>query len=374
VDFYIAKSRLEPELSRIQSILPKKAPLPILENVLITSNEGKNIQFGASNLETTLTTIAVADQIINHGSLCLPATALYDIIRLMPDGMIHFESIENNRTKISAGKSNFKLPGVDPQEFLPLPQAAEEPTLTFPAKLLKNLFNGVKFAIGPETDSRFTYSGVKFEADGESIRAAATDSHRLAVAVGTPEEIQMEGISLILTQRVLEDLGKLITDSEEVVGISEEQNSIHFVIGNRHLSGRLLVGDFPDYQMIIDAASKNNTSIVISRTELVQSLKRASLAADKQSRAVLFSFENGKVTLSAKTTQTGEVVEVMDIAYSGDPFKVTYSAKYLLDFIDSVDTVNVIFGIKGKDQPVFLSSESQGIKHGGIVAPMRSDV
>lgn len=376
MDFYISKARLEPELSRITAILARKSPLPILDNVLIKSSEGKEVEFGASNLETTLTTKAVADQIVSYGSLCLPARRLYDSVRLLPEGIIHFEGSDNNHCKITCLRSNYKIPGADPGDFIPLPSLAEEPILKFPAKLLKHLINGVKYAIAPDGESRYATAGMRFEADGDGVRAVATDGHRLALAIGAVEELQFEDISVTITPKTLEDLGKLIADSEEDVGVVVEENNMHMVVGARHLSGRLLAGEFPKYQMIMDSASQGNTDIVFNRPELVMALKRAAQAADAQSQSLLFEFSTGKLTLSAKTAQTGESREILEgLDYSGPDVAVSYSARYLLDFLEAMDSAQVTLGIKlVPNKPVYVHCTSAGISYSSTIGAVRSGV
>lgn len=81
---------------------------------------------------------------------------------------------------MSAGKSRFSLQTLPADDFPTVSQPLEyETSVTLTQKSLKNLFSMVYFAMAQQ-DIRYYLNGLLLQVDGKTIKAVATDGHRLA--------------------------------------------------------------------------------------------------------------------------------------------------------------------------------------------------
>ena len=97
-------------LGHVQSVVERRNTIPILANVLLKARNGK-VQLTATDMDMDILE-SVSCNILQEGSLTVPAHTLYDIIRKLPEGAeVSFEADgENNRVLVLAGRSKFTLP------------------------------------------------------------------------------------------------------------------------------------------------------------------------------------------------------------------------------------------------------------------------
>lgn len=369
MDFYAKRSALEPELSRLQGVLSKKPVIPIASHVLIRSEAGHKVELATTNLDTSMICTILADQIAEQGSMCLPARQFYDLVKLLPEGIIHITKETEKQVLVTTGRTKFRIPDADPDQFPTLVKPTKAPNLSFSAKTLRTMIKSVEFAIAPEEDVRFMLRGVKFESDMNGTRMAAGDGHRLAVATTGVEGIQMDDLDVLIPHKALEDFEKLISDYDGPVKIATEENTIFFQAGERILTSRMLSGAFPSFEKIVAKVQSEVKDIMFQSPELTAALRRASLAADSQSQAITFGFDSRELVMSAETAKSGLSEEALAIDYTGEPFKMNLNAKYLLDFLAS-NSGQVLLGVSDNASAICLRATKEGIASVCIVMPM----
>ena len=105
---------------------------------------------------------SVSCNILQEGSLTVPAHTLYDIIRKLPEGSeVSLEADgENNRVLVFAGRSKFTLPLLPADEF---PVMSDEAAMPLLAGIVdsKALIDKTRFAISNE-ETRYYLNGIFF--------------------------------------------------------------------------------------------------------------------------------------------------------------------------------------------------------------------
>ena len=109
----VKREEIQDSLQSIQGIVDKKTTMPILSHFLLKVNETASLM--ATDLDIALKGPVKAD-ILEKGSLCIPARKLFEIAREV-EGDILLESQDNNWIKATSGKSTFKLMGL-PEEMV----------------------------------------------------------------------------------------------------------------------------------------------------------------------------------------------------------------------------------------------------------------
>ena len=137
-------------LGHVQSVVERRNTIPILANVLLKARNGK-VQLTATDMDMDILE-SIACNILQEGSLTVPAHTLYDIIRKLPEGAeVSLETdAENKRLLVSAGRSKFTLPSLPADEF----PAMSEETLPYSFSLAvddgRTLIDKTRFAISNE--------------------------------------------------------------------------------------------------------------------------------------------------------------------------------------------------------------------------------
>src|SRR5262249_48907007 len=128
---------------------------------------------------------AVAAEVGPGGATTVPAHMLYDIVRKLPEGaQVVLESASDRAAlSIRAGRSRFSLQTLPESDFPDLAPGEMTHKFALKAADLKRLIDKTQFAIATE-ESRYYLNGIYLHAAGtakaQTLRAVATDGHRLA--------------------------------------------------------------------------------------------------------------------------------------------------------------------------------------------------
>ncbi|MDK6779468.1 hypothetical protein QP336_25785, partial [Escherichia coli] len=102
-----------------------------------------------------------------------------EIIKKLPGKDFNFEVKEGLQTQISSENSEFTINGLDANNYPRLPEIASETAFEISGKTFREIINETVFAVATQ-ESRPTLTGVNFIFNNSSIKAVATDSHRLS--------------------------------------------------------------------------------------------------------------------------------------------------------------------------------------------------
>src|SRR6516165_3658270 len=152
----------------------------------------------------------------------------YDIVRKLPDGAQILLEGDSDRAvlAIRAGRSRFTLQTLPESDFPDL--AAGEMTHSFAlaASDVKRLIDRTQFAISTE-ETRYYLNGIYLHAAGSAkattLRAVATDGHRLAqVDLALPKgAVGMPGV--IVPRKTVGEVQRLIEDNDQAVSLELSQ-------------------------------------------------------------------------------------------------------------------------------------------------------
>jgi DNA polymerase-3 subunit beta len=340
--FVIARTTLQKELAFVQGIVERKNTIPVLANILLESTGDTGLRITATDLDVTITSDLLADEISVPGAICVQARKLFDIARLLPDGPVTFVKEENDWVTVKAGQSKFKLPGVSAETFPDRPSLKETP-FQFPASLVKSLFEQTIFAITQE-ESRYNLSGAKLEVTATETKIITTDGHRLAL-VKTQEGIKNDQtLDVLIPRKTLAEIIKLSADFDGDITFGADENHVYFQIGTRTLISRLLTGNFPNYEMVLPKG--NDQKATFDTSALSKALRRVALMADNRSRAIKFTLDNQQLTISAQNAEDGEANESVPTDFAGPQTDIGFNAQYLQDFLNVAGTERISFEFK----------------------------
>lgn len=365
--FTISKSALLKELTLLQGVVMKKSTIPVLGNVLLDV-ASDSLAIKATDLDISFTTACEIADVQGKGAVCLSSKKLFDIVRSLPEAEIAIECDENAVT-IRCERSRFKLHGLA-SEMFPEVQSCDSEFIPFPAEMLRSFIGHTAFAITTD-DSRYTMNGAKFEVNGK-CRMVTTDGHRLSIIeADAGGDLKMD---VMIPKKTLAEVARLCAETDEAIEVASTENHIHFRLGKRLLSSRLLEGQFPDYALILP--KDNNIKISVSLAWISAAVRRVALMSDERSHTIRFEAAPGKLTVIAPPSEFGDADELIPVEYEGKPLFFAVNAEYFMDFFAVAQEGDVLIELKNdKDQVQsqiqMRNSNGEAFDFRYVVMPMR---
>jgi DNA polymerase-3 subunit beta len=369
MQFSVSKNALLKELNLLQGIVEKKSTIPILSNVLIETANASTISLVATDLDVSLQTECAAES-VRTGSIVLQARKLFEIVRNLPDAEINFAKEENDWVRIVCASSDFRIVGQAKEHFPSTPKA-DKAGLTIPASVIHSLINRTVFAITQE-ESRYALNGALLLFAEGRLQMVATDGHRLALAGANLDQglDRTDQLRVIIPKKALIELAKLTAGAEDDLDMARDENHLYFEVQNRHLTSRMLAGQFPNYELVLP--KNNDKTIALNVDKIAQAIRRAALMADERSHGVKVELSAGKLSITSQSADVGEAKEVIPLDYSGDTLSIGFNAQYLLDFLGVVGTEEVLFELKDEQSPALIRPSGDGQSdYKYVVMPMR---
>jgi DNA polymerase-3 subunit beta len=364
----VKREEIQDSLQSIQGIVDKKSTMPILSHFLLKANETASLM--ATDLDIALKGPVKAD-ILEKGSLCIPARKLFEIAREV-EGDILLESQDNNWIKATSGKSTFKLMGLPEEDFPALPEVSKSEEMTIKAEILKDMIDKTVYATG-ESDTRYTLNGLLFhlipQKKNIELKIVGTDGHRLSVIAVKIEGKLSEEKKLILPKKAAMELKKLIEGRTGSITLYIAKNHIFFSIDDVILTSRLIEGTYPNYEQVIPKG--NEKKVVVDKMTFLKALKRTSIMSREKTNAVRFDLEAGKITLISMNPDIGEAREELEAQYKGDQMTVGYNARYIIDILQAMEGESVHIELQEPLSPSLLL-DSDNKDYTCVIMPMRT--
>ncbi|MDR2412690.1 MAG: DNA polymerase III subunit beta [Rickettsiales bacterium] len=337
MEFSVFRQVLIRTLGHMQSIVEKRATLPIWMNVKIEAAE--DLILSATNVDLELIEHVAAD-ITLPGKTTIPVQMLYDIVRKLPDDAeISFKQT-GDQLVVSSGRAVFRLPTL-PAETFPA-MAGSNLTTKFQMTTgdLARLVNKTKFAI-PVDDVRYNLGGIYLHitenGKNKMLTAVATDAQRMALCEMPAPSGSAEMPSVILPRRAISELSKLLEDATvDDVLVELSDTKTRFTVGAATMTSKLVDAQYPNYRVVIP---KGNDKIAIfDRKQFVSAVDLVSVASQDKTKSVQLTFSMNKLVINASSPDAGTATQELDIEYNGDDtFTILFSVKFLLDIANQVD-------------------------------------
>ena len=356
----LERAALLKSLGHVQSVVERRNTIPILANVLIRAS-GNSASFAATDMEIEINE-TVAGQVGKTGAVTAPAHTLYEIVRKLPEGaQVEMTAANTNQITLSSGRSNFKLGCLPVDDFPKMPEGDLKHKFTLSAADLRLLIDHTRFAISTE-ETRYYLNGIYLHTtkakNVDTLRAVATDGHRLA-RVEMPAPAGAMGIpSIIIPRKTVNEVRKLIDESAGEIEIALSESKVRFSFDGVVITSKLIDGTFPDYERVIP--SGNDKSLEVDTKTLANAVDRVATISSEKSRAVKLSLSPGHLVLSANSPEAGSATEELEVKYDGALLDIGFNARYLLDILQQVDGEGVRFNLADATAPAIIQDVADG--------------
>lgn len=357
--FVINRDLLWLNLNYISRALSNKPPMPILTGIKIVARN-ESLFLTASNNEISIQAV-IKDkrrlQVEEDGVVVIPGKYFIEIVKKIEAKDIDISTFEENIVKIIADRSLFSLNTYDKDTYPLITFNDAEISITMDVPNLKQLIKKTTFAASL-SESRVILTGISFVTDKRKMEVVATDSYRLAKKFMVFEK-EYPDIRSIIPGKSLEELSRIIDETENKVDIQFSPLKVLFKYKNIWFQSRLIDGNYPNTSNLIPTDFL--LSIKFNKNELIAAVERASLFTSfDSSNIVKMKVNNDKtVEISSTNNEIGAVKEELVPLECSNflTFEIAFSSRYFLDALRSFDSTEISVHFTGEIKPFIITGQ-----------------
>lgn len=366
MQFSIARDALLKPLQLVAGVVERRQTMPVLANVLLVL-EDDHLSLTGTDLEVEIVGRVKVEQVAETGEITVPAKKFLDICKNLPEGSTIDFTLEDQKVNVFCGKSRFNLSTLPASEFPAVESGADDLVFNTQQKEIKRLIERTGFAMAQQ-DVRYYLNGMLWELRSGSLRAVATDGHRLAMCTRTVNVEYDDVKQAILPRKGVVELSRLLTDPD---------GSVQLVLGATHIrahtadftfTSKLVDGKFPDYERVLP---RNGDKIVMGEREaLRQAFTRTAILANEKYRGVRFVLTSGMLTVTANNPEQEEAEEQITVEYEGGDLEVGFNVSYLQDVSSVIDSAQMKMTLSDTNSSVLIE-DPENTDSVYVVMPMR---
>lgn len=368
----VLKENFKNSLGVVEKIVSKSLSLPILDNVLI-STEDNFLNLSSTNLETAIK-IWILAKIVKKGKVVVPAKFLSSFVSSLPNEKIILEE-KNQGVDIECKNYKNHIQGFNPEEFPIIPEFKDSECFQVDNKKLCQGLSQVA-DMATLSQSRPEISGIYFHFSKNILKIVATDSFRLAEKNIVLEKPVSRDISFILPQKPAKEILSILEDKDGNTNIYILPNQVMFEFPMKEFNhpqvqviSRLIDGEYPNYQEIIP--NKFKTQILLKRDEFLDQIKTASLFAGKLNEVKIKAGEN-EIQIFAQDPDIGQSQSELAAKVEGDPIEISFNHKFLIDGLLKMKSSEVSFEIS-KEEGACVLKPVGDTSYIYVVMPIRAN-
>jgi len=352
------RKQFDDALRVVASAVSARAWLPILSHVYIEA-QSDTVRLVGSDLEQWVE-CRIPAMVGEDGATTLPARLLTELVGSLGGKDIRIESGERHQAVLTSADSCYELVGLPAEEYPPIPDIESTSELALPAKHFLEMVGSVKFAVCKE-EARHALTGIRMEFEGDTLRLAATDTHRLAVRTVRIDSGAGEPTAAIVPLKAIQLVQKI--PAGETITLQLGQHRAAFLGENAAVYTQLIEGQYPNYQRVIPQEFTRRWVLTVK--DFRNALRRAYLIAKNNATdgyktytsKVYLRTDGDKLVITAQG-YAGEAEEAVKLVREGDDLEIAFNAKYLLDVLDVLESEQVAVELTESLRPaVFRPAE-----------------
>jgi len=372
----VPKKSLQPLLERAERTADRKSAVPALANVLLTATDG-TLTVAATDIYLGMTGSTACD-VMQLGSIAVPAKDLLERVKAMPEGPIQITATAGAQVTLKAvGQARrYTLAGLPGHDFPTLPKPTDDRVIEAPLDVLSRLLTRTHFSISTD-ETRAHVNSLLVEWSGDLVRVVSTDGHRL-----TKAEAKIEGAgtiaSMLIPLKAVTQLRALLDGAkgEKTVTIQhgrrrrsvDGSGTAFFTVAGMRFSVRLIDAQFPPWKQVVP--EKTDTAVSIPRTRFVDALKAVKVASSDRTGGVKLALVPGALRITSESPESGAGFDEIAVDYNDIDRAIGVNAQYAIDVLTALDCEDVVLGVSGELDPMTITPAG-GADFIGVIMPMR---
>lgn len=343
------KEKLEQAMRNASRMTSKNPSLAVLSYVLLEAKNG-TITVRATNIDVAYEAMVPA-RVEKDGIVAVSGSALTGFLSGVFAQNISFNATSGG-ISIRAGNASatFKI---FPHDDFPSFSHPKETVNTFPVSHLASgiksvLYSASVSSLRPELSSIYIFS------EGNGVMFVATDSFRLS----EKHIILQKNISIpptLVPAKNAAELLRIISEMEqEMCSVTSEKGQFSVQGGGMLFTSRVVDGTFPDYKQIIP--KEFGTTVTLLKEDFLKALQLISGLSEKSNQIFVNVPKGGnEISLYVKNAEIGEGTSKLQAAVSGEPFEMSFNARYLLDCLNAITESSTTLLFSGAGKPLVVT-------------------
>ncbi len=339
MNFLVSSTTLLRQLNGINGVIANNPVIPILENFLFEIEPNK-LTVTASDLETSVVA-EITVEASETGKIAVPAKILLDTLKNLPEQPVNFVIDDETYTiELSSDNGRYKLAGENAADFprVPEPDGNTE-KVEMNSAVLGRAINKTLFATSND-ELRPAMTGVYLSLSESNVTFVATDGHRL-VKCQRVDVASSKEASIIVPKKSLNLLKNVLSSETVDVEMNYNSSNAFFNFGNIKMVCRLIDERYPDYNNVIPVDNPNK--MIIDRSELLSSVKRIAIYANKTTHQIRFKLAGSELQISAEDLDfSNEANERLSCEYEGEDLEIGFNARFLMEILSNLSSNQVV--------------------------------
>ena len=351
-------------LQSVIGVVERRQTMPVLANVLLSARDNR-LSITGTDLEVEL--VATKQVSVQQaGDVTIPGRKLLDIFKSLPEKTSVTLSTEGERVSIRGGRSRFTLSTLPATDFPVIEEINAQQTLTLEQGEFRRLIDKTHFSMAQQ-DVRYYLNGLLLETDGKSLRAVATDGHRLAICEMALKDGKTGQQQVIVPRKGVLELQRIL-GTEGSIELAIGTNHVRAQIGEIRFTSKLIDGRFPEYGRVIPA--NPSKKVEADREALRAALQRTAILSNEKYRGIRLTARPDLLVIQAHNPEQEEAEDQVEVDYKGDEVEIGFNVNYLLDALGAIETEKVEIGLTDANSSCLI--HAPGTVHTRyVVMPMR---
>jgi DNA polymerase III subunit beta len=341
-----------------RSVPTRPGTLPQLAGILMRTG-ADGLTLSGFDYETSATATLPAD-VADEGQVLVSGRLLADISRSLPNRPIDV-ALDGQKLAVRCGSSRFSLQTMPIEDYPTLPEMPDV-IGSVDTDIFASAVGQAVTAAGRD-DMLPVLTGVKLEMQGTTLALLATDRFRLSSREipWRPLQTDMASTALVPARVLAETARSMTTGNTLELALSPAETSnglIGFATkgqgGTRLTTTRLIDGAFPNVRQLFPNTS--NVTAEIAAAALIDSVKRVSLVAGRNTPVRLTFSAEGLVTLEAGNGEEAQASESLEAVVEGGDITIGFNPTYLLDGLGAVAGSHVHIAMTEAGRPAAFTS------------------
>lgn len=367
MEIKISKASLSEALSNVQSVVGGKTSLQVLQNVKMSTRDGK-AEFTCTDLDITLLARAECE-VVEEGETTIPVKTFSSAVSKLVEGEIKIVVNNQDVTKLSSGQTSYKFIGLPAKDYPNLPEA-DGTSITLPANAIRDMFRKTSFA-SSQDETRRTLQGVllDFSEGNGNVKAVATDGRRLALLNADVGASSGFDGRYIIPRKAVDILYKKLP-KEGDCSIVIQGSQICFKTAKLDFTTKLVDDTYPNYRQVIPESTKE--TVVANRVEVLGAIDRVSvLSSLSDAPSMSMEFADNKLVVTTNSAKYGEARDEMPIKYLGKKIVMHFNPQYIKEALGAMDEDEIEFRLTDGTKPAIIK-KSGNESYTYVCMPLRT--
>jgi DNA polymerase III subunit beta len=366
----VLQSDFAKSLNIASRFVSSRAQIPVLTNIKLSA-QPSGLTLQATNLETAIS-IEQPAKVTTPGEIALPARSVVDLVTNIASQSITL-TLDKESLSFEADGFSASLLGTNTADFPTIPTSLNKTFTTLDPSFAESL-SEVIFSISTD-EARPTLTGLLMSFTEDKLSLVSTNGFRLTKKQIKLQEKIGESVSVIIPRSVITELARLLSTSPQdksqtlKLDIDKERSEAIFSLANILITSRLIEGQFPDYEKVLQVTP--SAKVIVDKSELAGAMKVSSVFSKDTGNIVKLTVGDNQLEISSQSAQSGKQLNKLPAKTEGEKLSVSFNYKYIEEFLSIVGGNEVEISLQDTTKPaLFIDPKNTSLSH--VIMPINA--